>query len=64
MLLELTPDPGIVNVETLSQEVAQLKTQVAAKQDKLTAGNGINIAGDTLTASAKGLKVTDGKFTE
>ena len=67
-----TPDPGIVNVETLQQEVAQLKTQVAAKQDKLTAGNGIDIAGntasvkidgDTLTASAKGLKVTDGKFT-
>ena len=66
-----TPDPGIVNVETLSQEVAQLKTQVAAKQDKLTAGNGIDIAGntasvkldgDTLTASANGLKVTDGKF--
>ena len=68
-----TPDPGIVNAETLSQEVAQLKTQVAAKQDKLTAGNGIDIAGntasvkidgDTLTASANGLKVTDGKFTE
>lgn len=67
-----TPDPGIVNVETLSQEVTQLKTQVAAKQDKLTAGNGIDIAGntasvkldgDTLTASANGLKVTDGKFT-
>lgn len=67
-----TPDPGIVNVETLSQEVTQLKAQVAAKQDKLTAGNGINIAGntasvkidgDTLTASANGLKVTDGKFT-
>lgn len=67
-----TPDPGIVNVETLSQEVTQLKAQVAAKQDKLTAGNGIDIAGntasvkldgDTLTASANGLKVTDGKFT-
>ena len=67
-----TPDPGTVNAETLSQEVAQLKTQVAAKQDKLTAGNGIDIAGntasvkldgDTLTASATGLKVTDGKFT-
>ena len=67
-----TPDPGIVNVETLSQEVTQLKAQVAAKQDKLTAGDGINIAGntasvkldgDTLTASANGLKVTDGKFT-
>ena len=66
-----TPDPGTVNVETLQQEVAQLKTQVAAKQDKLTAGNGIDIAGntasvkldgDTLTASANGLKVTDGKF--
>lgn len=66
-----TPDPGTVNAETLSQEVAQLKTQVAAKQDKLTAGNGIDIAGntasvkldgDTLTASANGLKVTDGKF--
>ena len=67
-----TPNPGIVNVETLSQEVTQLKAQVAAKQDKLTAGNGIDIAGntasvkldgDTLTASANGLKVTDGKFT-
>lgn len=67
-----TPDPGIVNVETLSQEVTQLKAQVAAKQNKLTAGNGIDIAGntasvkldgDTLTASANGLKVTDGKFT-
>ena len=67
-----TPDPGIVNAETLSQEVTQLKTQVAAKQDKLTAGNGIDITGntasvkldgDTLTASANGLKVTDGKFT-
>lgn len=66
-----TPDPGTVNAETLSQEVTQLKTQVAAKQDKLTAGNGIDIAGntasvkidgDTLTASAKGLKVADGKF--
>lgn len=74
MLLELKlQTPGTVNAETLSREVAQLKTQVAAKQDKLTAGNGINIAGntasvkidgDTLTASAKGLKVTDGKFTE
>ena len=68
-----TPDPGTVNAETLSQEVAQLKTQVAAKQDKLTAGNGIDITGntasvkidgDTLTASASGLKVADGKFTE
>ena len=68
-----TPDPGTVNAETLSQEVAQLKTQVAAKQDKLTAGNGIDITGntasvkidgDTLTASANGLKVADGKFTE
>lgn len=62
-----TPDPGTVNVETLSQEVAQLKAQVAAKQDKLTAGNGIDIAGntasvkldgDTLTVSESGLKVT------
>lgn len=44
-----------------------------AKQDKLTAGNGIDLTGntasvkldgDTLTASANGLKVTDGKFTE
>ena len=67
-----TPDPGIVNVETLSQEVTQLKAQVAAKQNKLTAGNGIDIAGntasvkidgDTLTVSESGLKVTDGKFT-
>ena len=45
---------------------------LSAKQDILTAGNGIDIAGntvsvkvdgDTLTASATGLKVTDGKFT-
>lgn len=48
-------------------------TSLAAKQDVLTAGNGIDLTGntasvkidgDTLTASAAGLKVTDGKFTE
>ena len=110
-----TPDPGTVagDVDTLQQDVAQLKTQMAtkadktaletkadasalanyattealtsgladkadataleAKQDTLTAGNGIDITGnsvsvklngDTLTANASGLKVTDGKFTE
>ena len=46
---------------------------LSAKQDVLTAGNGIDITGnsvavklngDTLTADASGLKVTDGKFTE
>ena len=87
-----TPDPGTVagDVDTLQQDVAQLKTQMAnkadktalesradktaltAKQDTLSAGNGISIAGnsvsvkldgDTLTAGASGLKVTDGKFT-
>ena len=95
-----TPDPGTVagDVDTLQQDVAQLKTQIAtkadktaleakadktaladkadasalaAKQDKLSAGNGISIAGnsvsvklsgDTLTADASGLKVTDNKF--
>ena len=49
------------------------KSALAAKQDKLSAGNGISITGnsvsvklngDTLTANASGLKVTDGKFTE
>ena len=87
-----TPDPGTVagDVDTLQQDVAQLKTQMAnkadktaldakadktaltAKQDTLSAGNGISIAGnsvsvklngDTLSADASGLKVTDGKFT-
>lgn len=87
-----TPDPGIIagDVDTLQQDVAQLKTQMAnkadkselttkadasalsAKQDKLSAGNGISITGnsvavkidgDTLTSSASGLKVADGKFT-
>lgn len=45
---------------------------LSAKQDKLSAGNGISITGnsvavkidgDTLTSSASGLKVADGKFT-
>lgn len=87
-----TPDPGTIagDVDTLQQDVAQLKTQMAnkadkselttkadasalsAKQDKLSAGNGISITGnsvavkidgDTLTSSASGLKVADGKFT-
>lgn len=48
------------------------KTALAGKQNTLTAGNGIDISGNsvkvkidgnTLTASASGLKVTDGKFT-
>ena len=88
-----TPDPGTVagDVDTLQQDVAQLKTQIAtkadksalaakadasalaAKQDVMSAGQGIEITGnsvsvkidgDTLTKSASGLKVTDGKFTE
>lgn len=87
-----TPDPGTIagDVDTLQQDVARLKTQMAnkadkselttkadasalsAKQDKLSAGNGISITGnsvavkidgDTLTSSASGLKVADGKFT-
>ena len=104
-----TPDPGTLagDIDTLQQDVAQLKTQVAnkadktelankadktelekkadktelankadtsalaAKQDTLSAGEGIDIAGnsvsikldgDTLTKSASGLKVTDNKF--
>ena len=104
-----TPDPGTVagDVDTLQQDVAQLKTQMAnkadkselaekadasalanyattealadkadasalaGKQDTLSAGNGIDITGnsvsvklngDTLTADASGLKVTDNKF--
>ena len=88
-----TPDPGTVtgDIDTLQQDVAQLKTQIAtkadksalaakadasalaAKQDVMSAGQGIDITGnsvsvkldgDTLTKSASGLKVTDGKFTE
>lgn len=72
-----TRTPGLGSaagdIDALQQDVAQLKTQVAAKQDKLTAGNGIDLTGntasvkidgDTLTASANGLKVADGKFAE
>ena len=70
-----TPDPGTTSgdIDALQQKVSQLETQIAGKQNTLTAGNGIDIAGnsvsvkidgDTLTASASGLKVTDGKFTE
>ena len=70
-----TPDPGTTSgdIDALQQKVSQLETQIAGKQNTLTAGNGIDIAGnsvsvkidgDTLTASADGLKVTDGKFTE
>ena len=110
-----TPDPGTVagDVDTLQQDVAQLKTQMAnkadkteleakadatalsnyattealtsglankadataldAKQDTLTAGNGIEISGnsiavkagdDTITVDSTGVKVTEGKFTE
>lgn len=83
-----TPDPGTIagDVDTLQQEVAQLKTQMnnkadkselvtkadasalSAKQDKLSAGDGIEISGNkvkvkldgaSLTASASGLKVTE-----
>lgn len=48
------------------------KSSLSSKQDTLTAGNGIDLSGntvkvkidgDTLTASATGLKVADGKFT-
>lgn len=88
-----TPDPGIVagDVDTLQQDVAQLKTQMAnkadkteleakadasalaAKQDVMSAGNGIEISGnsiavkagdDTITVDGTGVKVTEGKFTE
>lgn len=68
-----TPDPGTTSedIAELQSDVQQLKTQVAGKQDALSAGNGIDISGnsvsvkidgDTLTASASGLKVADGKF--
>lgn len=88
-----TPDPGAVagDVDTLQQDVAQLKTQMAnkadkteleakadasalaAKQDVMSAGNGIEISGnsiavkagdDTITVDGTGVKVTEGKFTE
>lgn len=88
-----TPDPGTIagDVDTLQQDVAQLKTQMAnkadkteleakadasalaAKQDVMSAGNGIEISGnsiavkagdDTITVDGTGVKVTEGKFTE
>lgn len=88
-----TPDPGTVagDVDTLQQDVAQLKAQMAnkadktaleakadasalaAKQDVMSAGNGIEISGnsiavkagdDTITVDGTGVKVTEGKFTE
>ena len=88
-----TPDPGALagDVDTLQQDVAQLKTQMAnkadkteleakadasalaAKQDVISAGNGIEISGnsiavkagdDTITVDGTGVKVTEGKFTE
>ena len=78
-----TPNPGTVvgDIDALQKEVTQLKAQIAtkadtsdldSKQDQLTAGDGIDLSGnsvsvkidgDTLTASVNGLKVTDGKFT-
>lgn len=68
-----TPNPGTSSedIAELQSDVQQLKTQVAGKQDTLSAGSGIDISGnsvsvkidgDTLTASASGLKVADGKF--
>ena len=88
-----TPDPGTVagDVDTLQQDVAQLKAQMAnkadktaleakadasalaAKQDVMSAGNGIEISGnsiavkagdDTITVDGTGVKVTEGKFIE
>ena len=88
-----TPDPGTVagDVDTLQQDVAQLKAQMAnkadktaleakadasalaAKQDVMSAGNGIEISGnsiavkagdDTITVDGTGVKVTESKFTE
>lgn len=88
-----TPDPGTVagDVDTLQQDVARLKTQMAnkadkteleakadasalaAKQDVMSAGNGIEISGnsiavkagdDTIIVDGTGVKVTEGKFTE
>ena len=88
-----TPDPGTIagDVDTLQQDVAQLKAQMAnkadktaleakadasalaAKQDVMSAGNGIEISGnsiavkagdDTITVDSTGVKVTEGKFTE
>lgn len=68
-----TPNPGMlpVDVEELAQEVKTIKEALKTKQDTLLEGNGISISdntvsvevdGDTLTASAAGLKVTDNKF--
>ena len=75
-----TPDPMTVagNLEALAKKVDQVEkkasaneTNIEKKQDKLTAGNGIEldgttvkvkVDGDTLTASVSGLKVADNKF--
>lgn len=70
-----TPNPDTLStdIEELAKEVKTIKATLATKQDALSEGNGISITdntvsveidGDTLTASAAGLKVTDGKFTE
>ena len=67
------PGPGADDIDALQEQITQLQSQLQTKQNSLSAGNGINIAGDTvsvkldgdtLSASADGLKVTDGKFTE
>lgn len=68
-----TPDPGYItsDIAELTNEIKNIKQILKTKQDVLSDGNGINISdnvvsveidGDTLTASAAGLKVTDDKF--
>lgn len=68
-----TPNPDTLStdVQELAKEVKAIKDVLKTKQDVLSEGNGISISdntvsvevdGDTLTASAAGLKVTDNKF--
>lgn len=65
------PDTVQSDIEALTKEVETLKTQLSSKQNTLSQGDGIEISGntvkvkidgDTLSASANGLKVADGKF--
>lgn len=68
-----TPNPDTVSgdVQILEKKIAAIEVALSAKQDTISAGNGIDVtnnevsvkvAGDTLTATAAGLKVTDNKF--
>lgn len=68
------PDPSTIasGIEDINEEIQGLKEQIGTKQNTITAGDGVEMSGstlsvkidgDTLSKSANGLKVADGKFT-